>query len=148
MDFGKIKIPVISLAIGGVLKLILNIILISNPNINIYGATISSIVCQGVAFSICWVALNKYIKMDITFKKNILKPIISAVIMGAFAYGTYYLVSNFAGNAIATLAAMLVGVIVYVLAILLTKCLSKEEIHMIPYGSKIYSVLTRVKLYE
>ena len=102
------------------LKLILNIILISNPNINIYGATISSIVCQGVAFTICWVALNKYIKMDISFKNHILKPIVSAVIMGAFAYDTYYLVHHFISkvyfayhaafwtNAIPTITAILV----------------------------------------
>ena len=105
---GKIKIPVIALAIGGVLKLILNIILISNPNINIYGATISSIVCQGVAFAICWVALNKYIKMNISFKRNILKPIISALIMGAAAYGTYLLIHHFAGNTVSTLMGIAV----------------------------------------
>ena len=53
MGFGKTHVPAISLAIGGVTKLILNIILISNPNINIYGAVISSVICQGLAFFIC-----------------------------------------------------------------------------------------------
>ena len=160
MDFGKVKIPVIALAIGAVIKLILNIVLISNPNINIYGATIGSIACQCIAFIICWVALNKYIKMDIKFKKNILKPTVSAAIMGGIAYGVYYLIHHvmenihiayhaaFWTNAIPTLIAMIVGVVVYVLAIFISKCLSKEEIHMMPFGSKIYGVLVKMKLYK
>ena len=43
--FGKVHIPAIALAIGGIVKLVLNIILISNPKINILGAVISSIAC-------------------------------------------------------------------------------------------------------
>ena len=61
--FGKTHIPAISLAIGGVTKLALNVMLISNPKINIYGAVISSVICQGLAFFICLHALNKQIKM-------------------------------------------------------------------------------------
>jgi len=143
-----------------VLKLILNIILISNPNINIYGATISSIVCQGVAFAICWAALNKYIKMNISFKRNILKPVISALIMGMVAYGTYLLMYNlmwhvhiaahadFWINTISTITAIFIGAVVYVFAVLFTKCLTKEELHMIPYGSRIYGILAKVRLYD
>ncbi|MCL2383478.1 MAG: polysaccharide biosynthesis C-terminal domain-containing protein [Oscillospiraceae bacterium] len=80
---GKVMIPVVSLVIGGIIKLVLNIVLISNPNINVYGAVISSIVCQVIVFVICFVVLNKHIKLNINFKNHIFKPLIAAGIMGA-----------------------------------------------------------------
>lgn len=98
---GKVYIPVIALIIGGVFKLVLNIILISNPNINIYGATISSIVCQALAFIICMYHLNKHIKIHLNFLNHIAKPIISSLIMGIGAYYTYILTNNLMENYIA-----------------------------------------------
>lgn len=148
MEFGKIYIPVIALAIGGTIKTILNIVLISNPDINIYGATISSIICQGLSFFICLYYLNKHIKMNIDLKNHILKPIIASGIMGVTVLGAYNLVHNFAGNSVSTVISIFVGVIVYALAVLFTKCLSKEEIYMIPFGGKLYNVLVKIKLYK
>jgi len=46
---GKMYIPAIALLVGGIVKFILNIVLISNPNIYILGSPISSVVCQFVA---------------------------------------------------------------------------------------------------
>ena len=112
--FGKVHIPAIALAIGGVVKLILNVILISNPKVNILGAVISSIVCQIILFIICMYYLNKELKLKIRFEQHILKPILVSSIMGAIVYFAYGLLVNSMGNAIATVASILIGVIVYV----------------------------------
>ena len=143
---GRVIIPVISLVVGGVIKLMLNIVLISNPNINVYGASISSIVCQAIAFTICFMALRKHIKMKISFKNHILKPVIAASIMGVGVWGTQSFIYSFTGNTIATLVAIFVGIAVYAVAILGTKCLSKEELHMVPFGGKIYGRLVKVRV--
>ena len=148
MDSGKIYIPVIALAIGGVVKTILNIILISNPAINIYGATISSIVCQGLSFVICMIALNKHIKMKISFKNHIVKPVLASGIMGVVVIYTYNFISQYKGNSISTIVSMIVGVIVYAMAVLLSKCLSREEFHMIPFGTKMYEIFVKIGLYK
>lgn len=55
----KTYIPAISLIIGIIIKFVLNIVLISNPKIEIMGAGISTVICQFVAFLICIVALQK-----------------------------------------------------------------------------------------
>lgn len=145
---GKIYIPVIALIVGGVIKLILNILLISNPNINIYGATISSIVCQLISFVICAIALNKHIKLNINFAKHILKPIIGSIIMGAGVFLSYKILINIVGNSISTILSILIGILIYVITILLIKTLGKEDIYMIPYGVNIYKILVKVKLYK
>lgn len=47
----KSKVPAIAAGLGAVTKFILNMILISNPNIGIYGASISSFIYQVIVFS-------------------------------------------------------------------------------------------------
>ena len=68
----KTKTPAIALAVGALIKFILNIILISNPNIGIIGAGISSIVCQIVSFTICFTSLRKSIRLNLNFKDCLL----------------------------------------------------------------------------
>lgn len=146
--FGKTHIPAISLAIGGVTKLVLNIILISNPKINIYGAVISSIICQGLAFFICLYALNKQIKLDLNLKNHLFKPIFASAIMGVVVYFAYKLLISTLGNSISTVIAIFIGVIVYLVLVLAMRMLAKEDIYMIPFGTKIYSVLVKLKIYR
>ncbi len=145
---GKVHIPAIALTIGAGIKMILNIILISNPKINIYGSPISSTVCQMINFIICTYYLKKYIKFNIDIKRNILKPIFSAIIMGVIAYLAQKLLVNILGNAIATLSSILIGIIVYGILIVITKTLNKEEFYMIPFGTKIYKILLKLKIYK
>lgn len=146
--FGKVHIPAVALAIGAIVKLIMNIILISNPNINILGSVISSIVCQIILFVICTYHLNKSIKLEINLNKHILKPIIASVIMGVIVYFAYGLLISLYGNTISTILSMLIGVVVYAIIVLSMKILSKEDIYMIPYGTKIYSVLVKLGIYK
>ncbi len=145
---GKTHIPAISLAIGALVKIGLNIVLISNPKINIYGSPISSVVCQLINFSICSYWLSKYIKIKIDFKKNILKPVFSSIIMGISAYGTHSFLTGMIGNTKATILAILVGIIVYGIMIIITKTLDREDFHMIPYGTKIYQILLKLGIYK
>ena len=142
------KIPAIAAGLGAVIKFILNMILISNPNINIYGASISSFVYQVIVFIICYRVLNSHVNMHIKLKTHIIKPVISAVGMGIIVYMGYNIMNMFLGNTISTLLAICLGAISYVLLILFTKTLSKEDIMMIPYGTKIYSFLVKFKIYK
>jgi len=146
--FGKVHIPAIALGIGGVVKLVMNILLISNPKINILGASISSIVCQLILFIICLYYLNKEIKLKLNFKKHIFKPIFVSSIMGVIVYFAYGLLINSLGNTIATIISIGIGVISYAILVLATKMLTKEDIYMIPFGTKIYSVLVKMGVYK
>lgn len=145
---GKTKVPAIALAIGATVKAVLNIILVSNPKINIYGSPISSVICQAINFIICTVWLTKYIKIKINFKNNILKPLFSSAVMGVIAYDTYFILNGVIGNAKATIIAILIGAITYAIMIAITKTFNKEEMYMIPYGTKIYKILVKLKIYK
>ncbi len=145
---GKIYIPALALVIGGIIKFVLNITLISNPNIYILGSPISSVTCQLVTFTICYIALKKHIKMEHDMKNHVIKPVFSACVMGVVVWVAYKLLSACFGNSISTVVSIIVGAIVYVIIILMTKALKKEEIYMIPFGTKLYKVLTKIGIYK
>ena len=142
------KIPAIAAGLGAVIKFILNMILIRNPNIGIYGASISSFVYALIVFFISYKVMNRCVNMHIKFRKHILKPVLSAIGMGLIVLGAHKLFNMALGNTISTILAILVGAISYCALILITKTLTKEDILMIPYGTKIYDILVKLKIYK
>lgn len=142
------RVPVAAFTMGVIAKTILNVILVSNPKINITGAAIGSVVCQVLAFLLCFKVLRMKLRTKLDFKANVLKPGMAAIIMGIAVYLTHHFISAILGNTIATLMAILVGVCVYGISIILMKVLEKEDLMMIPFGAKIYELLVKLHIYE
>ena len=142
------KIPAIAAGLGAVIKFVLNVILISNPKIGIFGASISSFIYQIIVFFICYNVMKRCVNMHIKFKTHILKPIISALGMGLVVFLGYKLFNSFFGNIFSTIISIILGAISYCVLILFTKTLTKEDIMMIPYGTKIYGILVRIGIYK
>ena len=146
--FGKVMIPAIALGCGMITKLILNLTLIPIPWIGVNGAAIGSVACHMVAFTIAINVLRKNIKLDLSFSKFILKPIIATLIMAICSYAMFIILNGIMAEKLATILAMLFAVIIYVITIVVLKIFKKEEIFMIPGGSKIYPILKKLKIYE
>lgn len=142
------KIPAIAAGLGAFIKFILNMILISNPNIGIYGASISSFVYAVIVFFICYKVMNRCVNMHIKFKTHVMKPLMSAIGMGVIVFCGYSLLSNVFGNTVSTILSILLGAISYCLLIIFTKALTKEDILNIPYGTKLYKVLVKFGIYK
>ena len=145
---GKMYTPALALLCGSTIKIILNLILIRNPNINIYGAVLSSLICQIITFSIIYKTLKKSIEFKIDIKNGIIKPLFSGIIMGISIILLYKVVNNIIGNSLSTIICILFGAIVYLIAVVVLKVLSKDEIISLPMGDKIYRVLVKLKLYK
>ena len=145
--FGKVIIPAIALGIGCLVKLVLNLILLQIPILNIYGAAIASIACHTVAFVIVFKALKKYVKLDLTFKRSVLKPVIATAIMGICSYTLFLILNRINLGNRATIISILFAVIVYFAAVIALKIYNKEDIYMLPKGNKIYKILKKLKIY-
>ena len=144
---GKVLVPAGSLACGAVVKLILNLILIRNPEIGVYGAAISSVISSIVVMTIEMIILTRILKFDSNIKEMLIKPIFATALMGFAAWGTNYLVSTYiVSGAIATLIAIGIAVLVYAFAVIKLEVFSREDYHMLPYGDKIHKALEKVKL--
>ena len=145
--FGKVMVPAIALGIGCLVKLILNLILLRIPSINVYGAAIGSVACQGIAFTIVFNVLKKYVKLDLPFRKFVLKPALATGIMGTCSYTIYLILTRINLGNKATIISILCAVIIYILAVIALKIYSKEDIYMLPKGEKIYQILEKLKIY-
>lgn len=132
---GKIFVPALSVLAGGLVKLILNLLLIPIPSINIYGAPIGSIACQAIAFFISFGVLRKNLTMSLDFKKYFLKPFAAAVIMGGVVFASY-LILNVLGNTAATLLSITIGGAVYFVLTGIFGVFSKEELCSLPIIGK------------
>ena len=144
----KAHIPAIALLVGCIVKFILNVILIRNPNINVYGAVISSFVCQLLAFLISFTTLKRNLNIKLKFKDHILKPFIATCIMGMSAFCIYSLIAGTIPNSISTIIAIIIAVIVYAICIFAMRILEENDIKMMPFGNKIYPILVKLKLYK
>lgn len=144
---GKIFIPAISLGIGAITKLILNLVLIRIPEIGINGAAIGSVCCHLVATCIGFTILRKNIKLETNFMQFVGKPVLATLIMA----GTTILTENLLGiftdsTRIITVLSIFIAIVVYFLAVIGLKIFERDDYHMLPFGDKIYHFLEKIKL--
>lgn len=151
---GRTDIPLKSLAVGAVVKIILNYVLIGNPNININGAPIASVACYLVVVVINLYSIIKITGVRINFGSVFIKPCVCSVISSVVAFLTNFIFGKFLGgigdpdsmingNTIALVIAVIAAVIAYVITILLLKGISKDDLMMIPKGEKVAAVLEK-----
>ncbi len=149
---GRTDIPVKAAIAGSAVKIFLNYILVGNPRLNIHGAPIGSIACYVVIVAINLFFLLHVSEVRIRIGSVFLKPLLCAGCCAASAWGAYRLCSRFLPpsvphtDLVLVAAAVIVAVIVYVIALLLCKGLSKEDISMLPKGEKIAKVLEKYKV--
>lgn len=150
--YGHELVPVVTMPIGGVVKIILNWVLISDPAIGVRGAAWSSIVCYLLicAINIAFICLR--VPERPRMLRIFVKPVIAVLIMSAAAWLSFRGLSALLGmvgldmmgrlgQLIALAGAIVVAVIVYFLAILLLKAISREELELVPKGDKLAKLL-------
>ena len=137
-------LPMKNLAIGAVAKIILTYVLVAIPSLNIKGAAIGSVFVYGIALILNLRDMKRYTKVRVDFMLTYIKPTAASGIMGVCAFASYKILFGALGsNSLATLGAVVVGVIVYAVLILATKAITKEEIGRLPKGGKLVKILDK-----
>jgi len=143
----KLKVQAIICVIGMGIKTFLNWLLLYKFNWQLNGAVMSDNI-----FALSLVLMNLYVIKSVVHTKIniisvIIKPIIAAFIMGFCTYVMYILLKFLLGtNGFPTLVAILVGGIVYVVAILKMKGITEYEIIQFPKGTSVARLLKRINL--
>lgn len=150
---GKIFVPATALTIGVIVKLILNLILVPIPTDicplgGAAGAAFATDVCHFIAFWISFTVLRRTVDLKLSFSKMVIKPLIASLMMAVVSYGAYILLKGIFVQNLATIIALVIAVIVYVLSVLALKILNEEDILMLPSGNKIYAILQKIGLYK
>lgn len=142
---GKPMVPVLNLAAGAITKAILMLVLMPNPALNIKGAAISTVCCYAVAGILDTLYLIRKTGLKIDVSNTIVKPCLSAAIMGVSVFGVIRLLRSFVGGSVATLGSVAVGVVVYFACVFAFGIFTSEEMKLIPGGTKIVGILKKIE---
>ncbi len=146
-SLNRLYYAVFSLAVGVVIKIAANYILIAIPSIRIYGAIIGTFISMTAVVLINQYMINQKERIRLSIPKLIWKPIAASLYMSAAVCIVYYLpkrflpgiFSGYAANLVLTGISALVGVFVYFVVMAKIKGLSKNDLDSV--SSKIYRFL-------
>ncbi len=136
-SYRRVVLPIISMSIGVLVKLVVSYILIGTPSIGTAGAPV------GTFFSTCTVTFINLVFMQNAGKarlktaKAFFLPLISSVVSVGLAYFAYVYLSGFAGLYLPFACAVLLAVVLYIALMLLVGGIDRDDIEMIPIIGKI-----------
>lgn len=139
---GKVFVPAIALVVGGIVKLIVNLLLIPIPEINILGAPIGSVLCQGIGCAITFGVVRKNLPVRLGLSKYLIKPLTSSLVMGAVVFVISRTLTGFVGNTASTILAIGAGLLIYfVLTLVVFKVFDRDELKQLPMGGRLVKLL-------
>lgn len=135
-------IPVVNTLIGGLLKVVVNYILVGNPNIGILGAPIGTFVCFLVIMVLNVISMRFVLQDPPKLIPAMWRSMLASAFMGVAAYFAYAFVSNYLTSvAICCLGAIGVAAVIYLLLVIVLKPLTYEDCLLLPKGEKIAKIL-------
>ena len=156
---GFINLPVVIMALGGVVKIVTNYNLVAVPTIGISGAPVGNVLCFGLCMVLDLVVIARVIHGRPDYLPLLAKPAAAAGVMGLGAWAVYGMLSKLlsyeevtqagetiqtlgkTGNGIAVMGAILIAVIIYAVLVVALRAISREDLSLMPKGDKIAKIL-------
>ena len=138
---GMVNLPIVAVVIGGLVKIAVNYTLVGNPAIRINGAPVGTLCCFLVVDILEMLIIRRAIPQPPSFLRALLKPLAAALVRAAAAWASYGLLNRFLGNALSTVGAIGVGVIIYLILVLALRAISPDDLALMPKGDKIAKIL-------
>ena len=139
---GDVVTPVVNMLIGGIIKIIVNYILVGQPNLNIVGAPIGTFICYISITALDLIAMKRHISARPAIFKNIIRPGLASAIMGAATFMVYRVLSNAISSCkLACLLSLAFAVVLYAVLVVFLRCLTYEDCMLLPKGEKIAKIL-------
>ena len=142
---GNAGIPVKHMIIGGIIKIIVNYILVGMPNVNIVGAPIGTNLCYIVILVLNLISIKKILKIKLSVTQLVLKPLISVIAMGAVVILAKIYLGNM-GAFVTVVASIMLGAVSYFFTLFATGGITKQDISMLPKAEKLLPILEKLKL--
>lgn len=144
--WGKVWIPVCNMLIGGIVKVGVNLFLVSIPEININGAPIGTLLCYLTVITLNLYAISRITGVKYEFMA-FAKPAVASGVMGLCALFTYNALFRLLdSNLLALGGAVVFSVMVYVVVLFAVKGMKEEDILLLPKGEALARLLKKVKL--
>ena len=143
---GKVRLPIYTMLAGGALKVGINYVLVANPDINIKGAPIGTLVCYGLIALLNLIVVSRLLEKKPNYPAIFAKPVIASAVMGAAAWASHGLFSRFLHGgymkeSLCTLLAVGVAVVIYLILVIALRMITREDLKMVPHGNKLARLL-------
>lgn len=145
--YGKEKQPIVSMLAGSAVKIIFSYILIGIPEVNVYGASISTFLCALTVSIINFAYIKKCTEgMDAPVKLfgSTLAASVASVAIGGGIYFTTAL--SYGRTSLLTVLSICVVVLAFVVLALKFGAIREEDIALLPSGNKVCDILKKIKL--
>lgn len=141
--------PILSMTIGSVVKIILAYVLIGIPEVGVYGAPLSTLVCN-VTITVLNIAfLGKRIPESRRLTgigQTYMRPFFASLLAIAASFAVYLGVSNLTNDIrLAFLAALPCAVASYAAFAFLLHAVERDELMDIPMGNKLLTIYDKIK---
>lgn len=150
---GRQMIPVRNLAVGALVKIVLTYALTGIPSVNIRGAAVGTVAAYIVASTLNLLAVRRITGARFHPGLTLGRPLAAAASMGVLAFAAHRglftllapaLARESLANAAATGAAVLLGVVAYLVLLLVFRAIRREELDFIPGGKRLVRLLERL----
>lgn len=139
---GFVYLPVMNMFIGGIVKVIVNYILVGNPNINIQGAPVGTLCCYLCITVLNLFTMRKVIRKSPNVPKHLLKPLLASLIMGGVAYGAWRLTAAVTASRLVQCALPIaLAAAAYVILVIVLRVVTYDDCMLLPKGEKIAKLL-------
>ncbi len=139
---GRVKITLMTMGIGAVMKLTVNILMVRA--IGIMGAPIGTLACYGVITVLNLTFIRKYMGFAFSVTDLFIKPFVCSALACGASYGTWRLLcyGGFSER-FSLFPALAVAGVVYLFSLLVFRVLAKEDMVLIPKGDRVGAYLAK-----
>ncbi len=139
---GRVKITLATMAIGAVMKLSVNLLMVQK--IGIMGAPMGTFACYGSIFVLNTMIIRRKMNFKMPYRLIFIKPFVCSALCCGAAYGSWKGLCLLLGESkLWLIVALLLAVAVYAVSVLALRVLEKEDMVLIPKGEKIGALLER-----
>jgi stage V sporulation protein B len=140
---GHVTRPVVNMFIGGIVKLVAIYILTGNRSFGIVGTPIGTLLCYVVIAALNIGSIRTLVKNPPAIVKNLIRPFLAAAVMGVCTFGALIGLKaiGITSRLILCGAPIGVGVVVYCVAAVIFKVITREDCLLLPKGEKIAKLL-------
>lgn len=138
---GHPSIPVVNMAVGGLVKITLSYVLNGIPEINVMGSAISTIVSYFLIMVLNFIFIRRFLPTVSGIVLPTVSIVLASGIMGAFSYAAYAVLKLFLPIRAAVLPAIVLAVLVYAAGVVLLHAVNYDDVAMLPKGETIARLL-------
>ncbi len=144
---GHELLPMISMIVGGVVKVVINYFLVADRAVNIYGAPIGTLVSYVVMAVMNFVFMCVVLDENPRLRNILIRPAVCTAVMSAFAWAADSLADRLLPGGgrshmlLCILAAMLAAIVIYLFMTISLRTITREDMKLVPGGEKLARIL-------